>query len=246
MKPPGLLMLLAAALPCGCGEDAPPSSRAAGGAAPPSPAAEPEPEGESAYAAGEPSLTRNFYFVFDDSGSMSAQVADQAGNHAGTRIEVAKRATIEFLAQVPADVQMGLYALNRGELVSLGQDNRDRFVATVRGLGASGGTPLNAAIKKGVDVLVAQRRQQLGYGDFRVIVVTDGESRDGDIAAIAGPYAKKARIPLYTIGFCVSGDHALRRFSVSYRAADSEQDLKKGLEEVAGESESFDPTAFKR
>lgn len=190
---------------------------------------------------GEPSLARNFYFVFDDSGSMGGQVGTS-----GTRIEIAKRATAEFLKQVPADVQMGLFALNQGELVPLGKDNRDRFLGAIQRLGANGGTPLNAAIGKGVDVLVEQRRRQLGYGDFRVIVVTDGESGDGDIAAKAGPYAQKARIPLYTIGFCVGGDHALKRFSLSYRAADSEQDLKKGLEEVAGESESFDATAFRK
>lgn len=241
MKQEGLLLvMLSAVLFAGCGREQPERTPSPTDITrmESSPKAAPVDEPES-YLDGEPSLVRNFYFVFDDSGSMEGQVGT-----AGTRIEIAKRATIEFLTKVPADVQMALYALNKGELVALGTDNRDDFVAQVGRLHANGDTPLNAAIRQAVDALVAQRRKQLGYGEFRVIVVTDGEARDGDIAKLAGPYARRARVPLYTIGFLVGKDHALRQFSVSYRAADNEQDLRRSLEEVAAESESFDATAF--
>lgn len=202
-------------------------------------------ENPDAYTSGEPSLARSFYFVFDDSGSMGSRPPNVGiFSKSDSRIEIAKRATLEFLKFVPEDVNLGLYALNLGECVPLGLNNREAFIREIKRFSDTGGTPLNNAIRRAVDILVEQRKKQLDYGDFRIIVVTDGEATDGDIGDNAGPYALKARIPIYTIGFCVNGDHALRRYSLNYRAADNEEDLRKGLEETLGESATYDASTF--
>jgi hypothetical protein len=89
--------------------------------------------------------------------------------------------------------------------------------------------------------LARQREQQLGYGEFRLIVVTDGLADDIPQAA---EFATEKAIPIYAIGLCIQEDHPLRQYAVSYRAADNFQDLAKALEATVAETEFYDAKTF--
>lgn len=193
-------------------------------------------------ATGTASMTRNFYFILDGSGSMRDPCeGDKAFDR---KIDGAKWAVREFLQHVPEDANLGLWvfdAAGAGERVVLQPGNRAAFSAAVQAIDASGGTPLAESIRAGVEKLVVQYKRQLGYGEYRLVVVTDGLA-DGIPAAAA--LASAYGFPIYTIGFCIEADHPLRHASVSYRAADSAADLQAGLEAAVAEIESFDPTSF--
>lgn len=182
------------------------------------------------------SLQKNFYLVFDGSGSMD-----------GDRIRSAKMAAIELVNKLPEEVAIGLYAFDafgEGERVPLGLKNRVAILKAIQNIGAGGGTPLNSACLQGTETLVAKRAMQLGYGEFRLIVLTDGQSSDS-----LTPFTRKMQrlldqgesIPLYTIGFQLAGDHTLRQWSVFYQNAQNLEELKKALADATAELESFDP-----
>lgn len=195
---------------------------------------------------GEAKLTRNIYFIMDGSGSMNERTtSDCGGDQEFTdKITGARWAIKKFLENVPEDVNIGLYVFDfqgRREVVPLGASNREAFINAVDAIEASGTTPLAEAIRFGTDQLVQQYKKQLGYGEFRLVVVTDGIAEEIPGAAV---YAAQYGIPIYAIGLCVEADHPLRHYSVSYRAADSFEDLKKGLEETLAELPSFDVTEF--
>lgn len=195
---------------------------------------------------GEARLTRNFYFIFDGSGSMSQGVSQNCGGDQkfGAKIEGARWAIRQFMQKVPKDVNIGLYVFdNTGEreVTPLGVGNRDTFMAAIAAVDAGGGTPLAKAITFGADRLAEQYKKQLGYGEFRLVVITDGIAQDIPKAAI---YAASYGFPIYAIGLCVPADHPLRHYSVSYRAADNFSDLAKGLEDTLGELPNFDATRF--
>jgi Ca-activated chloride channel homolog len=197
---------------------------------------------------GEASLTRNFYFIFDGSGSMSEALTKQCkgDKRFSSRLEGAKWAVEQFLPLVPSDVNLGLWAFDtngNSERMALGPAGREQFLAEVRKIRAGGRTPLTESIEQGVNRLVQQRDKQLGYGEFRLIVVTDGEATGRPLRQ-AVVYARQQRIPVYTIGLCLGADHELRKSSVSYRAADSIEALKLGLEETLAETNMFDPQTF--
>ncbi|HSF32540.1 MAG TPA: vWA domain-containing protein [Candidatus Tectomicrobia bacterium] len=197
---------------------------------------------------GEASLTRNFYVIFDGSGSMSESLTKQCkgDKRFRSRLEGAKWAVERFLPLVPRDVNLGLWVFDsngNSERVSLGPDNRAQFLGAVQKTRAGGRTPLTESIERGVKQLVQQRDKQLGYGEFRLIVVTDGQATGRPLPQ-AVAYARERRIPIYTIGLCLSAEHELRRYSVSYRAADSIEALKHGLEETLAETHAFDPQMF--
>jgi hypothetical protein len=197
---------------------------------------------------GEASLARNFYFIFDGSGSMSESLTKQCkgDKRFSSRLEGAKWAVEQFLPLVPRDVNLGLWVFDtngNSERVSLGPDSRGPFLVEVKKIRAGGKTPLTESIEQGVNRLVQQRDKQLGYGEFRLIVVTDGEATGRPLPR-AVAYARERRVPIYTIGLCLSADHELRRSSVSYRPADSIEALKLGLEETLAETIMFDPQTF--
>ena len=197
-------------------------------------------------AGAEVSTARNFYFIIDGSGSMESKPGgacsgDQSFN---SKLAGAQWAVQEFLAKVPDNVHLGLYFFDREyrqEVVALGAGNRQEFLAAVNAIQAGGGTPLAAAITFATDRLVEQYKRQLGYGDYRLVVVTDGRA---DNIPEAARYAAHYGMPIYAIGLCIDEDHPLRRFAVSYRAADSFADLAAGLEETLAELETFDATDF--
>src|SRR5262245_12263082 len=197
---------------------------------------------------GAASLTRNFYFIFDGSGSMSESLNKQCkgDRRFGSRLEGAKWAVEQFLPLTPRDVNLGLWIFDADgnrERVPLGPDNHATFLTEVRKTRASGNTPLTESIEQGVNRLVQQRGQQLGYGEFRLIVVTDGQATGRPLPQAVN-YAREQRIPIYTIGLCIGEKHELRKYSVSYRAADSIEALKRGLEETLAETNVFDPKTF--
>ena len=194
----------------------------------------------------ETSLARNFYFIFDGSGSMKSEPggACSGDQRSASKLEGAQWAVKEFLAKVPGDVNIGLYIFDRGgrqEVVPLGSGNRDRFLAAINNIRAGGGTPLAPAIQFGAERLVEQYQRQLGYGEYRLVVVTDGRA---DKIPEAARYAAHYGMPIYAIGLCIDDDHPLRRYAVSYRAADSFDDLAQGLEETLAELPTFDATEF--
>lgn len=195
---------------------------------------------------GEAKLTKNIYFIMDGSGSMGERTSRECGGDQKfkNKITGARWAINRFLEKVPNDVNIGLYIFDnktRGEVVPLGISNRDQFFQAIGNMQTGRDTPLAAAIKYGTDRLVGQYKKQLGYGEFRLVVVTDGIAEKIPQAAM---YAARYGIPIYAIGLCVGQRHPLRYYSLSYRAADNFDDLQKGLEETLAELPNFDVTQF--
>jgi Ca-activated chloride channel homolog len=199
-------------------------------------------------AKGAVSLRRNFYFVFDGSGSMKdvpRKTAD-SDQQFSSKIQGAKWAVTEFLTKVPKDANLGLYVFDKSgprEVLPLGPNNRTIFLQKVQNIHAKGGTPLGTAIAAGSEALQKQYNKQLGYGEYRLIVITDGEATDNLQTGVAR--ATKNRTPIYTIGFDMGNDHALRKHSISYRSADSAKQLEHALEQAIGELDIFDPADFR-
>ena len=201
-------------------------------------------------ATGAASTARNIVVVYDNSGSMNEGFRHQTGqNRFRTKIEGANWAVHEFIKTVPDDVNLGLMVFGEDggrEVVSLGPNNRQAFLNAIDTVQAGGGTPLGEAILDAVDRLTAQYKNQLGYGEFRLIVVTDGEATGRVTVEEAVKYTDSYGFPIYTIGLDVSDNHELRKFSVKYFAASSAEDLQKGLEESAAETETFDDAQFSK
>ncbi len=187
----------------------------------------------------------NYYVVLDGSGSMS----DRECAGGATKMEAAKSALAEFAKSVPASAQLGLAAFDgagTSERVPLGTGNRDHFLSAVRAVSANGGTPLRSSIGLGIEKLEEAARRQLGYGDYNLVIVTDGAASPGeDPGGVVAEVLGRSPVIIHTIGFCIGKDHSLNQPGRTlYRAADNPAELRAGLGEVLAESPKFDVSGF--
>ena len=191
---------------------------------------------------GEPSMTRNFYIIFDGSGSMSYNLNGEI------KIVGAKKAVTKFLAQIPQDVNMGLYLFDDNgtrEAVPLEPIDKNRLLTAISKSVPGGGTPLADAIIFATKQLRMQRKKQLGYGEYNLIIVTDGEANS---IPEASAIAVQNEISIYAIGLGIGEDHPLNNeeYVVSYTAADDFDQLTEALVDAVAESPIYDDQEFKQ
>lgn len=183
-------------------------------------------------------IKKNYYIIFDGSGSMN-----------GDKIVTAKKALIEFVKFVPIESNLGLAIFDGhglSERVPLGGDRR-QFIDQVNQTKAEGGTPLKEAIELAYSKINEQARKQLGYGEYNIVIVTDGEANSGhEPDKIVKIILKDSPVIIHTIGFQIGENHSLNQpGKILYKSAKNLNELSKGLEEVLAESESFVVTDFK-
>jgi hypothetical protein len=191
-------------------------------------------------------FAQNYYVVLDASGSMK-----ESGCSGGKpKIDVARSALADFAARVPADANLGLQVFDDDgirERMALGVGNRDQFRQALQNVRASGGTPLNISIRQGYQKLTEQAMKQFGYGEYHLVIVTDGEASTGyEPGPVVDQIIRDSPVVLHTIGFCIGTNHSLNQPGrVLYRAADNPEQLKQGLGDVLAEAPVFNAAKFK-
>lgn len=192
-------------------------------------------------------LARNFVLVFDGSGSMS----EVECSGALTKCDAAKKAVVEWSATLPAGANLGLVSFHANsnglQVEDLSAGDRTAFIKTIKAISPGGKTPLTNALKQAFVILEKQAQKQLGYGEYTVVVVTDGIANNPQNLENGVNYLLKyTPIVIYTIGFCIGEQHSLnQKGRTHYRAADNPEQLREGLRETLAETESFDQTEFK-
>ena len=187
----------------------------------------------------------NYYVILDGSGSMEEQKC--SGNR--NKMDAAKDAMVAFAQQFPADANLGLAVFDGNQLsqrVALGAVNSEAITREVLKTQPNGGTPLLNAIELGYQALETQAQRQLGYGEYHLVVLTDGEANSGqDPTPVINRILANSPVIVHTIGFCIGERHSLNQPGrIDYRAADDIESLKQGLTAVLAESADFTVTDF--
>ena len=193
---------------------------------------------------GVASTTSNFYFAFDMSGSMDEKCSGKR------KIDGAKEAVARFMKNIPDDVNIGLMIFGTrsgdgyAETLPIGSGNKDEFLKIIESLQPGGQTPLGEALLASVDKITEQYKKQLGYGTYRIIIITDGEQTGIDLKQPCNYLARHGFIGLYSIGLCMKSSHTLKKYSLSYRDANNYEELEQALVEATAESDVFDANLF--
>lgn len=188
---------------------------------------------------------KNIVMVFDGSGSMNDSGC--SGNQ--TKIEVAKKVVKDWADLVPAETNLGLIVFDKKDFsirLPLGRDNRPQFRGEIDKVVAKYKTPLTKSLHTAFNMLTEQGQKQLGYGDYTIVVVTDGVANDVNaLKRRVDAILTNSPVMIHTIGFCISDNHALNtRGRTVYKAANNPAELRQGLQDVLAESESFDISGF--
>jgi Ca-activated chloride channel homolog len=189
----------------------------------------------------DPLLTRrNFLIVLDGSGSM--RDAQCSGNL--PKIDAAKQAIAAFATKLKPEDNLGLCAFDSQGVTERSplSLNRNAFNQALQAVRSDSNTPLGTAVKLGYSRLQEQAKHQLGYGEYYMVVVTDGEADKGnDPRDIVNKIVSQSPVVISTIGFCIGQGHSLNRPGLTmYHDATNLKELNQGLESVLAESEFSD------
>jgi hypothetical protein len=190
-------------------------------------------------------FAKNYYVVLDASGSMAGK-----GCSGGlSKFDAARNALAEFARSIPPEANLGLQVFDTHgvrEVLPLGTGNRERFTAALQGVRPNGNTPLQTSVRHAYAKLMERGGRQLGYGEYHLVMVTDGEADPGeDPSAVVSALLAQSPVVLHTIGFCIGEQHSLnQRGRTLYRAADNPEQLRAGLAEVLAEAPAFADAQF--
>jgi len=188
---------------------------------------------------------RNFYVIFDGSGSM----IDKSCGDGKRRVDTAKASVAQFFKALPKSVNAGLLAFDSmglNERSAIKQVNSTSLSSAISKIKAGGGTPLGHSLEMALEKLTSQARSQQGYGEYHLVVITDGAASDQTIMIdMVDKITNDTPINIHTIGFCLNEYHALNQEGiVNYRSASNADQLINSLKAVLAEADSFDTTQF--
>ena len=167
--------------------------------------------------------------LLDSSGSMAGLLDGRS------KMTIAKRALKAVLARLPTATHVGVLTFDNDWIVPLGPRDEVRMLAAINAIEPSGPTPLGQFLKRAADALLEARARQYGYGSYRLVVVTDGVSTDGELLEKFAPDILARGIVVDAIGVDMAEDHVLKRNAHSYRHANNSADLERAVAAVFAE-----------
>ena len=180
---------------------------------------------------------KNYYVIFDGSGSMK-----------GSKLADAKKALRKFIQIIPKNSNIGLAAFDmykNSERAPLGS-SKNKILQELDKIKAGGSTPLGKTIDISYGKLTSQGSRQLGYGEYNLIIITDGKATDSKrLVQSVDRILAESPIIIHTIGFHIGQGHPLnQRGKIYYKTAKNLEELSMGLENVLAETEKFTVTDF--
>lgn len=191
-------------------------------------------------------LATNYYIIFDGSGSMKDRECSGSTN----KLNIAKDAVVKFVKSIPDRANIGLYIFDdkgSSERVSIGSNTKENIITNVSNAYARGGTPLATSINTGYQSLLAQAKKQLGYGEYNLVIVTDGmASKNESPSRFVSQIIEQSPIVIHTVGFCIETRHSLNQPGKTiYKSANNPQSLQEGLDAALAESPDYNVNSFK-
>lgn len=192
-------------------------------------------------------LSKNYYIVLDASGSMDGVEC----SNGETKMKASINALEQFLQSAPKEANFGLSVFHHGkfqELVKLSRQTGWKSVMQNlrQKLVPKGGTPLASATVAAQQKLEEQGRRQLGYGEYNLVLITDGQADHGqDPKAAVEHILQSSPVNLNVIGFCIDERNVLNQPGlIQYRTATDPESLKQSLQDVLAESPDFNISDF--
>ncbi len=190
-------------------------------------------------------LANNYYIILDGSGSMASDTCAPGS----TKMDVAKAAVKQFIQQISPTANIGLFVFDRNGIqqrVELAAQNREQLFNKIDQIQPDGHTPLKTALNFGYEQLSHQGARQMGYGEYHLVVVTDGlASATEEPDAIVETIIEQSPVMIHSVGFCIDDKHSLNQpGKTAYTAAANADELQQGLAAVLAESATFDPDQF--
>ena len=182
--------------------------------------------------------TDNIVVILDASGSMKDKFR---GDETKSKMDAAKEALQEVLAKIPDGTNIGVLVFSGRNVPNewvypLGPKDTHRLIEAINRPEPEGGTPLGRYIRIGANRLLQQREKQYNYGNYRLLIVTDGEAQDSEKVTKYTPEILNRQLRVDVIGVDMQTDHQLAQDADSYRRADNPGELVAAVSQILAET----------
>lgn len=182
--------------------------------------------------------TDNIVVILDASGSMKDKFR---GDETKSKMDAAKEALQEVLAKIPDGTNIGVLVFSGRNVPNewvypLGPKDTNSLIEAINRPEPEGGTPLGRYIRIGANRLLEQREKQYNYGNYRLLIVTDGEAQDAEKVAKYTPEILNRQLRVDVIGVDMNTDHQLAQEADSYRRADNPGELVAAVSQILAET----------
>jgi len=134
--------------------------------------------------------------VFDVSLSMEATDVDP------NRLDAAKAAALDFVAQVDENIELGLISFNGDVAARVAPTlNHDKVTKQIEDLELGEGTAIGDALAVAADVIGEPTKDKPDEPAGAIVLLTDGETTVGRPTAEGAQVAADFKIPVYAIAF---------------------------------------------
>lgn len=181
----------------------------------------------------------NIMIVFDASGSMGYAMSQTDSRE---RLPIAQKALKQVLQKIPDNSNIGLFVfgnIKNDNPVQIGPKDLTRLNSAIDAIRTGGNTPLGAYMQRASNQLLEQRQKNLGYGRYKLLVVTDGEATDGDLMQKVAREVIRRNLSLEVIGVAMTGNHTLSNTCTVYRAANDEESLNRAMAAAVAETKAI-------
>jgi uncharacterized protein YegL len=173
--------------------------------------------------------------LLDASMSMTTDMTEEQ-----TRMDAAKAAIAKVVEGLPDGVPIGLVAFTTASTTEwyhpMGPLDKAKFREGLESIEPGGGTPLGAYIEVAANVLLKARKANQGYGEYRLIVVTDGEAEDPERMDAAAQALLARGVMLDVVGVQMENTHSLARMAQSYRNTEDAGSLEQAVSALLAET----------
>jgi len=146
--------------------------------------------------------------------AVDVSLSMEATDVAPSRLEVARRAARDFVADLPDDLNVGLVTFHDVASVAVAPTrDREALAAAIDGFDLGEGTAIGEAVMASLDaVAVAPAGEDGEPAPARIVVMSDGETTSGIPNEDAAAAAAEAGVPVDTIAFGTPGGTIEDRF----------------------------------
>ncbi|MEO0391731.1 MAG: vWA domain-containing protein, partial [Pseudomonadota bacterium] len=150
-------------------------------------------------------VRRNYVLAIDASGSMADN--DNCAPNNQAKFGVVRPAVEEFLRSLQPEDYLALMSFqsdNAQVLVPLGPVNPAQIFEAMASIVPNGGTPIGTTLLGAKQMLEQQAQRQAGYGEYTIVMVTDGAASDPERMTYAlEQITLNTPIVIQTVGFCL-------------------------------------------
>ena len=175
-------------------------------------------------------MAKNVYLIID----ASSTVTESSCFGYGSKQQVMEASVFDFIDEVPGNTNLGVIRFDANgpnEITSLEPVNVTFLKPLLSDTKAGGQNPVAISVSYAYRALQKQAIQQQGYGEYHIVLLTDGGSDNAnELLSVTRTISESSPVVLHAYDFCPRSDNPLSSTAnIDYKPLLSDENLRNAI-----------------